>query len=124
MKRVFAILLSVFMIALFAACSKDAASPPESITVDGNFVFVVDKDADDTVQQAAVCLQATLAQKFPLFELPISHTVPEENAIVLHVDSSMKPGECTLELKSSGIYLTAQESHVLLHSQTVAAGAA
>lgn len=116
MKRTLTILMTVFMIVLLTACSKGTASPPESITVDGNFVFVVDKDADDTVQQAAVCLQATLAQKFPLFELPIGHTAPEKNAIVLQVDSSMNPGECTLELKSSGIYLTAQESHVLLHA--------
>ena len=116
MKRAFTILLALLIIVCFAACSKSDASAPQSITVNGDFVLVVDKDADNTAQQAAVCLQATLAQKFPLFELPIGHTTPEKNAIVLHVDSSMAPGECTLELKSSGIYLTAQESHILLHA--------
>lgn len=116
MRKTFITLLTSFLLTMLPACARGgSASSPESITITGSFVFVVDEDADDTARQAAVCLQTTLMQKFTMFQLPIDHKDPGSNVIALHVDSAMASGACTLELKSSGIYLTAQESHALLH---------
>ena len=122
-KRILALILALLTIVL-TACSGGSGSgsttaapteaPVDEVTLDKNYVIVVDKSAHTATQQAAECIQTTLDYKMGIRKVKIENTDPGSNAIVFQVDENMEAGAYNVKLKGSSVYLTAQTPHILL----------
>ena len=117
MQKYISLLLSALL--LFSCCgcsdttSKNSGSV-ESITIDRSYTLVSPKEADATAVQAAQCILSTLDIKMSLSNLKITNDDPGNNAIVFQVDNTMEEGAYKAELQGNSLYLTAQNSNILL----------
>ena len=128
------LILSLLILSLLCGCSTTASDsaaeaptteapstevpttevPVTEITIDTSYVIVA--DGDDTVQQAALCLQATLSNKMNLSSLLITDKEESKKAIILNTDSSLESGAYRFALEGRSLLITASDSQVLLYA--------
>lgn len=113
MRKFLVFTLTILFLLGCGACA-NGPTPPDSISIDGSYTLVSPESGGATALQAAQCIQATLEHKMKLPALKVTREDPGSKAIVFSVDSTMDTGSFQVTLRGTSVYLTAQDTNILL----------